>query len=60
MHEPVTTSLEGFVEECDCCHELLGLADLTWTGKQMLCAKCATAQSEKGTTYERSPQAEQN
>ena len=32
---------DAVLEECDCCHELLGLAKLTWTGKQMLCAKCA-------------------
>ena len=33
---------DAVLEECDCCHELLGLEALTWTGKQMLCAKCAT------------------
>ena len=30
------------LDECNCCHELLGLAKLTWTGKQMLCKKCAS------------------
>ena len=35
------------LEECDCCHELLGLSKLTWTGKQMLCAKCAEPPNDK-------------
>lgn len=32
---------DAVLDECDCCHELLGLSDLTWTGRQMLCVKCA-------------------
>jgi hypothetical protein len=32
---------DAVLDECDCCHELLGLSNLIWTGKQMLCAKCA-------------------
>lgn len=32
---------EAVLGECDCCHEQHGLLDLTWTGTQTLCAKCA-------------------
>ncbi len=26
--------------ECDLCHDYFGLTDITYTGKQFLCAKC--------------------
>lgn len=35
---------EAVLEECDCCHEQHALLDLTWTGTQTLCAKCADQQ----------------
>lgn len=32
---------EAALEECDLCHQQHALDKLTWTGAQMLCAKCA-------------------
>jgi len=29
------------METCDCCHEEYGMSELTWSGQQMLCKKCA-------------------
>jgi hypothetical protein len=29
------------LEECDCCHRDLPLGAVSWTGEEMLCAKCA-------------------
>lgn len=28
------------LEECDCCHDMFGMSQLIWTGKQMLCPRC--------------------
>ena len=40
-HEAALTLADAILGECDCCHEAESKWDLTWTGKQMLCARCA-------------------
>lgn len=30
----------GLLEECDCCHNPIGLSDAKWVGTQILCPKC--------------------
>ena len=33
---------DAVLESCDLCGNQYGMAELTWSGKQMLCKKCAS------------------
>lgn len=33
---------DAVLETCDLCGNQYGMAELTWSGKQMLCKKCAS------------------
>jgi len=41
------------LEECDCCHETIGLSDAIFTTKQILCHRCAEGdlQTVRGTVH---------
>lgn len=44
----------GRLDVCDCCHDDVPIRLLLFDGKQLLCPRCRSGESEKNTTNEQS------
>lgn len=40
MSDQKTNPEDAVLDECQCCHETIGMTQIHWTGTQMLCSKC--------------------